>query len=150
MKKIIALLSIVSVSAAFGECAVSMGLLAPTGRRVETFSWCSSRGGERHNMILVHPKDDPKGEAPLFVALHGHGASIIGNYRWESMPIDDAGKCDICWIPEDFYGLILEVRRIEDFWGIPKDCVVPKVKGGKNAPVPNEISETEKRVLEQV
>ncbi|MBO7206554.1 MAG: hypothetical protein J6W10_02960 [Kiritimatiellae bacterium] len=151
MKKIIALFSILSVAAAFGECVVSMGLLAPTGRKVETFSWSSSRGGERHNMILVHPKDKTQdSKAPLFVALHGHGASIIGNYRWESMPIDDAGKCDICWIPEDFYGLILEVRRIEDWWGIPKDCVVPKVKGGERAPVPDEISETEKRVLEQV
>lgn len=151
MKRLIFILGVVSVAAVFGECAASMGLLAPTGRKVETYSWRSSRGGEIHNMIFVHPKNPSAGtKAPLFVTLHGHGASIIGNYRWESMPIDDAGKCDICWIPEDFYGLILEVRRIEDFWGIPKDCVVPKVKGGVNAPVPDELSETEKRVLEQV
>ena len=151
MKRLIFILGVVSVAAVFGECAVSMGLIAPTGRKVETYSWRSSRGGEIHNMIFVHPKNPSAGtKAPLFVTLHGHGASIIGNYRWESMPIDDAGKCDICWIPEDFYGLILEVRRIEDFWGIPKDCVVPKVKGGVNAPVPDELSETEKRVLEQV
>ena len=151
MKRLIFILGVVSVAAVFGECAASMGLIAPTGRKVETYSWRSSRGGEMHNMIFVHPKNPSAGtKAPLFVTLHGHGASIIGNYRWESMPIDDAGKCDICWIPEDFYGLILEVRRIEDFWGIPKDCVVPKVKGGVNAPVPDELSETEKRVLEQV
>lgn len=151
MKRLIFILGVVSVAAVFGECAASMGLVAPTGRKVETYSWRSSRGGERHNMIFVHPKNPSAGtKAPLFVTLHGHGASIIGNYRWESMPIDDAGKCDICWIPEDFYGLILEVRRIEDWWGIPKDCVVPKVKGGERTPVPDEISETEKRVLEQV
>ena len=151
MKRLIFILGVVSVAAVFGECAASMGLIAPTGRKVETYSWRSSRGGEMHNMIFVHPKNPSAGtKAPLFVTLHGHGASIIGNYRWESMPIDDAGKCDICWIPEDFYGLILEVRRIEDWWGIPKDCVVPKVKGGERTPVPDEISETEKRVLEQV
>lgn len=151
MKRLIFILGVVSVATVFGECAASMGLVAPTGRKVETYSWRSSRGGEMHNMIFVHPKNPSAGtKAPLFVTLHGHGASIIGNYRWESMPIDDAGKCDICWIPEDFYGLILEVRRIEDWWGIPKDCVVPKVKGGERTPVPDEISETEKRVLEQV
>ena len=151
MKRLIFILGVVSVAAVFGECAASMGLVAPTGRKVETYYWRSSRGGEIHNMIFVHPKNPSAGmKAPLFVTLHGHGASIIGNYRWGSMPIDDAGKCDICWIPEDFYGLILEVRRIEDWWGIPKDCVVSKVKGGERTPVPDEISETEKRVLEQV
>ena len=150
MKINILLITFVSAISAFADCAVSMGLTSPTGRRVETFSWRSARGGERHNMILVHPKNATSEKTPLFVALHGHGASIIGNYRWESMPIDDAGKCNICWIPEDFYGLILEVRRIEDFWGIPKDCIIPKVKGGEGAIVPDEISETEKRVLEQV
>ena len=127
-----------------------MGLSTPTGRKTETLNWRSARGGETHNMLVVHPKSAPAKPAPLFVALHGHGASIVGNYRWESMPIDPDGKCDICWIPEDFYGLILEVRDIEDFWGIPKSCVVPKDKEGGLTPVPEEVSETERRVLEQV
>lgn len=126
------------------------GLVAPSGRRAEALNWRSARGGETHNMILVHPGKPADGPRPLFVALHGHGASIVGNYRWESMPLDPAGRCDICLVPEDFYGLLLEVRDIEDWWGIPKECVVPKTKGGGRAAVPGAISETERRVLEQV
>lgn len=129
-----------------------MGLMAPTGRPVETYSWRSDRGGEVHNMVVVKPAKPVEAgkKAPLFVVLHGHGASIVGCYRWEAMPIDAPHKCDICWIPEDFYGVVLEVRRIEDWWGIPKDSVSPKGKDAQRKPVPKKISETEKRVLEQV
>lgn len=134
------------------ELTAKLGLLAPTGRPVETYSWQSERGGELHNMVVIKPANAPKAgdKTPLFVVLHGHGASIVGCYRWEAMPIDAVHKCDICWVPEDFYGLVLEVRRIEDWWGIPKDCVSPKDKNAERKPVPQKISETEKRVLEQV
>ncbi len=121
------------------------GLATPTGRRAEVLHWRSARGGETHNMVVVHPKDTPKKDgAPLFVVLHGHGMNIVSEFRWEAMPIDDVHKCDICWIPENFYGLLLEVKNKEDFWGIPTACVK------EGAEVPGELSETETRVLEQV
>ncbi len=127
------------------------GLATPTGRRAEVLHWRSARGGETHNMVVVHPKDKvPEGGAPLFVALHGHGMNIVSEFRWEAMPIDDVHKCDICWVPEDFYGLLLEVKDIEDWWGIPKTCIVPKDKGGGREAVPAGVSETELRVMEQV
>ena len=56
-----------------------MGLSTPTGRKTETLNWRSARGGETHNMLVVHPKSAPAKPAPLFVALHGHGASIVGS-----------------------------------------------------------------------
>ncbi len=127
------------------------GLATPTGRRAEALHWRSARGGETHNMVVVHPKSTaPEGGAPLFVVLHGHGMNLVSEARWEALPIDDVHKCDICWVPENFYGLLLEVKVIEDFWGIPKSCVVPKEKGGERETVPTDVSETERRVMEQV
>lgn len=135
-----------------------MGLLAPTGRPVETYSWQSDRGGEKHNMIVIKPaKPVKEGEKiPLFVVLHGGGMGITGTYRWEAMPIDDVHKCDICYVPEDFYGLLVEVRTQDDWWGIPKNPEYTKnPRKSKSSdvvikPIPQEKSETEKRVLEQV
>ena len=127
-----------------------MGMFSPDGRAVDAMHWRSSRGGDTHNMLVVHPKSAPAKPAPLFVVLHGHGANMVSCARWEALPLDPAGKCDICHVPDGFYGLILEVRDIEDWWGVPKSCVLPKEKGGERAAVPVEISETERRVLEQV
>lgn len=127
------------------------GLATPTGRRAEALHWRSARGGETHNMIVVHPKGaTPEGGAPLFVVLHGHGMNLVSEMRWEALPVDDAHKCDICWVPEGFYGLLLEVKDRADWWGIPKTSVVPAEKGGERTAVPAEVSETERRVLEQV
>ncbi len=130
--------------------SAKVGLSSPDGRTVEAMHWRSSRGGETHNMLVVHPKTAPAKPAPLFVVLHGHGANIVSCAKWEALPLDPSGRCGICRIPDDFYGLLLEVRDIEDWWGIPKQCVVPKEKGGARAPVPRDISETERRVLEQM
>ena len=146
MKTILAIAALPLLAAAdTSTFTATSGLATPTGRRAETMHWRSARGGETHNMVVVHPKDRaPDGGAPLFVVLHGHGMNIVSEFRWEAMPIDDVHKCDICWVPENFYGLLLEVKTIEDFWGIPTECV----KNG--AEVPGELSETERRVLEQV
>ena len=132
------------------EPSARMGLFSPDGRTVESMHWKSERGGETHNMLVVHPKTPPERPAPLFVVLHGHGANILSCARWEALPLDPASKCDICYVPEGFYGLLLEVRDIEDWWGIPKSCVLPKEKGGEREAVPGGISETERRVMEQV
>ena len=146
MKTILALVALPILAAADASTyIVTSGLATPTGRRAEAMHWRSARGGETHNMVVVHPKDKaPDGEAPLFVVLHGHGMNIVSEFRWEAMPIDDVHKCDICWVPENFYGLLLEVKNMEDFWGIPTECV----RNGSE--VPGELSETERRVLEQV
>jgi hypothetical protein len=152
MKTILALVALPLLAMADANTyTATSGLATPTGRRAEVLHWRSARGGETHNMVVVHPKDKaPDGGAPLFVVLHGHGMNIVSEFRWEAMPIDDVHKCDICWVPENFYGLLLEVKDIEDWWGIPKTCVVPKEKGGEREAVPPDVSETERRVLEQV
>lgn len=146
MKRIIALAALPLLAAADAATyTATNGLAAPTGRRTEVLHWRSARGGETHNMVVVYPKEAvPESGAPLFVALHGHGMDIVSEFRWEAMPIDDVHKCDICWVPENFYGLLLEVKSMEDFWGVPTACV----RDGAN--VPGELSDTENRVLEQV
>ena len=152
MKHILALAALPLLAAAeTATYTATNGLATPTGRRAEVLHWRSARGGEAHNMVVVHPKDKaPEGGAPLFVVLHGHGMNIVSEFRWEAMPIDDVHKCDICWVPENFYGLLLEIKDIEDWWGIPKTCVVQKEKGGERETVPSDVSETELRVMEQV
>lgn len=131
------------------------GLIAPSGRAVETYSWQSDRGGKKHNMIVVKPakpvKDGDK--IPLFVVLHGGGMGITGTYLWEAMPTSDELMCDICYIPEDFYGLLVEVRTQDDWWGVPKNPEYNRKSKSSEVvkkPIPKKKSETETRVLEQV
>lgn len=117
-------------------------------RRIELLHWCDGDAGGIHKMALLHPERAVRpGGSPLFVSLHGAGATLFDNLK-EAFVEDPELVCDIYQVPDYAFGLFVECRE-EEWWGGVRGWrgespdEIPRI-------MPEEQTPVERRVMAQI